>query len=41
MYAYDTQVSSGARDINATVDKVVVYAEVKQGNSPVVDADVR
>ncbi|KAK3867102.1 hypothetical protein Pcinc_027416 [Petrolisthes cinctipes] len=34
-------VSSGARDINAKVDKVVIYAEVKQGNSPVVDADVR
>lgn len=34
-------VSSGARDVNATTDRVIIYAEVKQGNNPVVNADVR
>ncbi|XP_069959397.1 calcium-activated chloride channel regulator 1 isoform X4 [Cherax quadricarinatus] len=33
--------SSGTREVNATVDRVIIYAEVKQGNNPVVNANVR
>lgn len=32
--------SSGAHDVNATTDRVIIYAEVKQGNNPVVNARV-
>nr|XP_053653847.1 calcium-activated chloride channel regulator 3A-1-like [Cherax quadricarinatus] len=35
------QMSSGTREVNATVDRVIIYAEVKQGNNPVVNANVR
>ncbi|XP_069191233.1 calcium-activated chloride channel regulator 1 isoform X2 [Procambarus clarkii] len=34
-------ISSGTREVNATRDRVIIYAEVKQGNNPVVNADVR
>ncbi|XP_050731210.1 calcium-activated chloride channel regulator 1-like [Eriocheir sinensis] len=32
---------SGPREVNASVDRVIIFAEVKQGHSPVVQADVR
>lgn len=33
-------VSSGARDVNARVERIIIYAEVRQGNNPVVNANV-
>ncbi|KAG0728315.1 Calcium-activated chloride channel regulator 2 [Chionoecetes opilio] len=31
----------GAKEVNASVDKVTIFAEVRQGNNPVTNADVR
>ncbi|XP_064110702.1 calcium-activated chloride channel regulator 1-like isoform X2 [Macrobrachium nipponense] len=33
-------VSSGARDVSAKTERIIIYAEVKQGNNPVVNANV-